>query len=60
MLIMSGKILWIVGAVCAIAYIVGIVVGERVDGLGMVGFVLIVFGLVIDHNIGDQANPPRA
>jgi hypothetical protein len=60
MRVMSGKILWILGAVCGVAYVVSIALGERIDGLGMVGFVLIVFGLVIDYNIGDQAKPPRA
>jgi hypothetical protein len=60
MRIVDGKILWVVGALCAVAYIVSIAVGERIDGLGLVAFVLIVFGLVIDHNIGDRTNPPRA
>lgn len=50
-----STVLWVLGAICAIVYVVSIVLGERLDGLGMVAFVLVMVAIITDRSLGTKS-----
>lgn len=49
-----GKVAWILGATIAVVALVFMVAGERMEGLGLVAFLLIIFGLIMEHDANEQ------
>jgi hypothetical protein len=56
-----STILWVLGAICAVVYLASVLFFDRLDGLGLVAFVLIVLAIVTDRSLGKRAvKPPHS